>query len=118
MIQPPAPVPSANEFELARAWNDPASWRLGVLYMAPSDPRWLVPMRFTNAAWTPNIAHSRATILAASLLAIAAGPFVAAAIMGRVGNNLLSAALIGWFLMLFVPVGVYVRYAGASPNEE
>jgi len=108
-VRGPVPGPVQNEFALARHWSDPANWRLGILYSAAADPRWFVPMRFTNAAWTPNLAHGRASALGAAMLAVSAGPLVAAAIVASLDERRFIAAAIVWFLVLNVPVGVYVR---------
>jgi hypothetical protein len=106
------------DFRLAQSWSDPAHWRFGVLYRAPDDPRLFVPMRFTNAAWTPNVAHARAAWLGAVLFALAVGPFVIAAVLGRLGDNMISAASIVWFLVLYLPIGVFVRFAGDGPSDD
>lgn len=114
----PSPRHPRGQFDLARVWNDPSNWRFGILYRAPHDPRLLVPMRFTNAAFTPNIAHAKGAILAGAAYALAAGPFIAASLLGRIGENLVTAGAVIWLLALLVPIGVWVRYGSDASTED
>ena len=102
-------LPVMTEVDLARVWSDPGHWTVGVLYRAPSDPRLLVPMRFTNAAWTPNLAHPTASLLAIGLLALSLAPAAVAAGLGVLGHPLVAIGTILWFVGVVLPVGVHVR---------
>jgi len=47
--------------KVERLEGTPANWKLGVFYLCKSDPRWIVPMPWTNAGWTPNLARYRSS---------------------------------------------------------
>ena len=98
-----------DEVALASELNDPANWIFGVFYRAPNDPRWLVPMRFTSAAWTPNLAHPRAVVLGFALIALAVGPLFATITLGRQNDPLVMPVAVIWLLLILVPTGVLVR---------
>jgi hypothetical protein len=99
-----------NPFKQQQLWNDPTHWVFGVLYRAPSDPRWVVPMRFTNAAWTPNIAHTQAVLVATGIVAAASAPAVTAALLGRLGEPGVAIGALAWFVLCLLPVGVAARH--------
>jgi hypothetical protein len=101
-----------NDFARTQEWNDPSHWRLGVLYRAPNDSRLLVPLRFANAGWTPNLARPRAVALSVGLLATAIGPFITAAAMHRLQSPLVFGGTLIWFLALFIPISVLTRGGG------
>ena len=101
-----------NDFARTKEWNDPSHWRLGVLYRAPNDSRLLVPLRFANAGWTPNLARPRAVVLGVGLLATAVGPFITAAAMHRLQSHLVFGGTLLWFLAVFVPTSVLTRDGG------
>ena len=91
-------------------WNQPDNWTCGVLYRCAEDPRWIVPMRFTNAAWTPNVAHRRAVQLAVAILAAAAAPAAIAGMMGRLHVQAVVLGCLLWCIACVLPVGVLARY--------
>ena len=88
----------------------PANWSFGVLYWSKTDPRWIVPMRFTNAGWTPNLAHSRAVLLAIALLAAGITPFGVALATGSLRDPKIALATILCLIAFLVPPGVLARY--------
>lgn len=54
-------------------WRDPRNWR-GLLYVAPRDPRVIVPKRNPAYGWTFNFAHPwRCAVLAAAIVGAALG---------------------------------------------
>lgn len=87
-----------------------SNWTLGVLYRSAADPRWIVPMRYTNAAWSPNIAHARAVLLAIGILALAAAPAVMAGLMGKLHESNVAVGVAIWFFVCIIPPGVLARY--------
>ena len=57
--KPPPPEEGEEAFLFApsdtdRCWEDPANWKLGLLYVCPQDPRVLVPKRI-GIGWTFNL---------------------------------------------------------------
>ncbi len=87
-----------------------SNWTLGVLYHSAADPRWIVPMRYTNAAWSPNIAHARAVLLAIGILALGAAPAAIAGSMGRLHESNVAVGVAIWFFVWIIPPGVLARY--------
>lgn len=70
--------------DLDRLWRDPHSWRYGVVYYNPSDPRVLVPKRwFVWGGWTINFAHPRATLAMLTAIVLGLGPVLTAYLMFR-----------------------------------
>jgi hypothetical protein len=88
----------------------PANWTFGVLYRCGADPRWIVPMRYTNAAWTPNIAHARAVLLAIGILALAVAPAAIAGLIGKLHESNVAVGVAIWFFICIIPPGVLARY--------
>jgi hypothetical protein len=101
-----------NDLARKKEWDDPSHWRMGVLYSAPNDSRLLVPLRFANAGWTPNLARPRAVVLGVGLLATAVAPFIAAAAMYRLQSPLVFGGALIWFLAVFIPISVLTRGDG------
>lgn len=99
-----------NQFRNEQLWQDPANWVFGVLYRAPGDSRWIVPMRYTNAAWSPNLAHSRAVLVAIGILVAALAPAVTLWLLGRLGDPLMTAGALLWFVVCNFPVGAVANH--------
>ena len=98
-----------SQLQHERTWDDPASWSFGVVYRAPSDPRWIVPLRNTNAGWTPNVAHINGVVLAIAIVVAALAPAFTAWLLGRLGEPVVSLGSILWFIACVLPVGAAVR---------
>lgn len=98
-----------NAFQNDRHWGKPTHWTLGVLYRAPSDPRWFVPLRATSGGWTVNVAHRGAIASAIAIATIAIAPAAIAAVAGRLPNPYVAGASLLWFLACVIPIGAYVR---------
>ncbi len=66
--------------ELEREWRDESNWRGGLLgfYVAPRDPRLIVPKRWLRLGWTFNLAHRASWLLLAALIVI---PLIAIALV-------------------------------------
>ena len=88
----------------------PVNWSLGIFYRCPADPRWIVPMRYTNAAWTPNIAHPQAVLLALVILVAAVAPLVVAVITGMMREPKVAFVAILCLFVFIIPPGVLARY--------
>jgi hypothetical protein len=67
-------------------------------------------MRYTNAAWTPNIARARAVALSLLILAASVAPAVVASVAGRVRESNVALGAMLWFFVCIIPPGVLARY--------
>ena len=67
-------------------------------------------MRLTNAAWTPNLAHTQAVLVTVGILAAAIAPAVTIGLLGQLGDRTIATGAILWFVACFLPVGVLARY--------
>jgi hypothetical protein len=90
--------------------GNPANWSFGVFYRCPDDPRWIVPMRYTNSAWTPNIAHPQAVALALVILAAAVAPLALAVATGTMREPKVAVVAILCLFVFIIPPGVLARY--------
>jgi membrane protein YqaA with SNARE-associated domain len=90
--------------------GSPANWSFGILYRCAADERWIVPMRYTNAAWTPNLAHSRAVLLSLVILGCAVVPLAIAVWTGAMREPKVALGVILCLLAFIIPPGVLARY--------
>ena len=106
-------APNVNRMDLMKAEQlegNPANWSLGILYRCKADPRWIVPMRYTNSAWTPNIAHPLAILLALVILGAAIAPLVIAISSGAMHDPRVAFIAILCLFAFIIPPGVIARY--------
>ena len=96
--------------EAERLEGTPANWTLGVFYRCKSDPRWIVPMPWTNAGWTPNLAHPQAVFLALVILAAAITPLAVAIATSRMREPKIAFATLLCLFVFILPPGVLARY--------
>lgn len=98
--------------ELDTLWNDPASWRAGIFYVQPRDPRILVKRRYTWGGWTVNFGHPR---WVPALMALIAAPGLLMAMALALGLSQLSFLIV----MLFTIGGVIwvARWEESRPRD-
>jgi hypothetical protein len=90
--------------------GSPANWSFGILYRCAADERWIVPMRYTNAGWTPNLAHARAVLLSLFILAGAFAPLTIAIATGTMREPKVAFVAILCLFAFIIPPGVLARY--------
>ena len=88
----------------------PTNWSFGILYRCHADARWIVPMRYTNSAWTPNIAHPQAILVALVILAAAVAPLALAVATGTMREPRVAVVAILCLFVFIIPPGVLARY--------